>query len=302
MSNVLDEVDYGQAGESDLDVALDETGEKFTGKREEWLKFTKGQVIRGAFVFFHRGDLNAVARAKQVAKRASETLTPDQVKAIGRKWIEERAAKLGKAVTALDQVDLLDTSDAKFRQFLYHYQQGLGYVTSKLDASGRTKEGPEADAVWKKLEEPKQGFSTILLIYPTNAKGDIGENEKGRILTDWRLIPWRFSKKTFEEILKINMGLRENGMSLATQDVKIECKEPQYQQVAVSFVGQAIWQRNDKFRRTVLEAALPMYEKLMPFREITTAQLREKLGMGGGTAATDLSVGGGDFNDLLDRV
>lgn len=294
--------DYGQ--QSDTDVALDESAEQFTGKRDEWLKFTKGMTIRASFLFFHRGDANAVARARVQAKKDGRDLSTADLQAVGRKYIESVAARLNKSVDQLDVLDLLDTTDAKFKQFMYHYQQGLGYLTSKLDASGRTKEGPEADKVWKSLEEPKQGFSTLLLVYPTNPRGEITESEKQRLATDWRLIPWRFSKKTFEDIWKQNIGLRENGMSLATQDVKIECKEAQYQQVAVSFVGPAIWQKNEKFKRVVLEAAMPMYDRLLPFREMTTQQLREKLNLAGPAAGGDVSMGGvgGDFNDLLTQV
>jgi hypothetical protein len=299
----MEEIDYGQENEND--VALDEGSEKFTRKHDEWLKFTKGQVVRASFVYFSRYDLNAVIRVRAAAKKAGEVLAPEQLKMIGRKAIEARAAQLNKTVGQLDNVDMIDIADCKFKQFMYHYQAPLGYITSKLDASGRTKEGVEADKVWKSLEEPKQGFSTLLLIYPTNAKGEIGESEKNRILTDWRLVPWRFSKRTFEDIWKSNAGLRENNLSLSTQDIKIECKEPQYQQVGVSFVGQAIWQRNEKFRRQVLEAALPMWDKLLPFKEMSTAQLREKLGLDGPSGVSDVSMARGavpDFNDMLDRV
>lgn len=289
MTNPFDS-DYS----SDDDVGLDEESRKFTMKGEDWLKMTKGQQLRGAFVFFHTHDANTVARARAAAKAKSESLTPEQIKAIGRKAIEERAAALSKSVDQLTVADRLDLGEAKFKQMQGHYQQGLGFVLSRLG-----KDGPEADAVWKKLPEPKQYFTTLLLLYPTNQKGEIGETEKARLATDWRLVPWRFGKPQFERIWKLNAGLRENGLSLATQDIKLECKDAQYQNIDISFAGAAIWQKSDKFKQVVLTKAVEMYDKLVPFRDMSTDQLRAKLGIGG-PAVSDVAPS--DFDDMLNNV
>jgi hypothetical protein len=291
MSNPFD-TDYASMDEND--VGLDEESRKYTQPREEWLKMTKGQVLRGAFVYFHTVDMNTVARAKAAAKAKSETLSVEQMKAVGKKALEERAAALSKSVDQLSVSDRLDMSEARFKSLKGHYQQGLGYVISRLG-----KDGPDADAVWKKLDEPKQYFTTLLLLYPTNQKGDIGDAEKARIATDWRLIPWRFGKQQFERIWKLNAGLKENNLSIATQDIKLECKDAQYQNIEVTFAGAAIWQRNEKFKQMVLGKAIESYDKLIPFREMTTDQLRSKLGIGG-PAVSDVAAG--DFGDMLENV
>jgi len=293
MTNPFD-TDYSAMDDSD--VGLDEDSKKFTLKGEDWLKMTKNQTLRGAFVYYHTLDMNSVARAKVAAKAKGEPLTADQMRAVGRKAIEERGTALSKSVDQLTIVDRLDMSEAKFKQMMGHYQQGIGFVLSRLG-----KDGPEADAVWKKIAEPKQYFTTLLLLYPTNQKGDIGEAEKSRLATDWRLIPWRFGKQQFERIWKLNAGLRENNLSLATQDIKLECKDAQYQNIEVTFAGAAIWQKSEKFKQVVLAKAVDMYDKLVPFREMTTDQLRSKLGIGG-PAVSDVSVGGGDFSDMLEGV
>jgi len=278
----------------DSDVGLDEESRKYTQTREEWLKMTKGQVLRAAFVHFHTVDMNAVARAKMVAKGKGETLSADQMRAIGRKSVEERAQALSKSPDQLSIIDRIDLSEARFKSLSGHYQQGLGFVISRLG-----KDGPDADAVWKKLEAPKQYFTTLLLLYPTNQKGDIGDAEKARLTTDWRLIPWRFGKGQFETIWKLNAGLKENNLSIATQDIKLECKDAQYQKIETTFAGAAIWQKNEKFKQHVLGKAVEMYDKLVPFREMTTDQLRSKLGIGG-AAVSDVSAG--DFGDMLEGV
>ena len=124
----------------------------------------------------------------------------------------------------------------------------------------------------------------------------MGEAEKKRIASDYRLIPWRFSKMQFESIWKTNAGLKENGLSIANQDLKLECKEDKYQKIEVTFAGAAIWQKNDGFKKEVLARAMEFYEKLIPFREMTTDQLRTKLGIGG-PAVSDVTAD--DFDSTM---
>ena len=113
------------------------------------------------------------------------------------------------------------------------------------------------------------------------------------------MMPWRFGNNVYEEIWKLNDGLRENTMTLASQDIKLECKEPKYQNIKISFVGKALWQTHDGMKQSILTKALGMYDKLLPFREMTTDQLRAKLGLGG-SAVQDVSSD--NFQDLLDIV
>jgi hypothetical protein len=290
------ETDYTM---DEADVGLDDSGKKYIQPREEWLKMTKGQCLRAAFVYFHSYDKNAVARAIDAAKQKNEKLTTEQIQTVGRKAREERIATLGKSTDQVTQADLLDLTEVKMKMFWGSYQEGLGYVVSRLG-----KDGPEADAVWKKIQEPKLYFTTLLIIYPTNSQGEITDNEKPRLTTDWKIIPWRYSKKTYENIWKLNNGLKSNGMGIHSQDIKLECKDAQYQNIDVSFQGPAIWQKHEKFRNLVLAKAMSSYDKLMPFREMTTDQLRAKLGMGGSAVSTVSAgaVSAGDFSDLLDQV
>lgn len=294
----VDEIDYSTVG--DDEVALDDAAQTLIARKDDWLKFTKGQVMRAAFVNFATVDVNAVAAARAAAREESRTLTPDELRQVAQKALAAQAAKLG--VSALSPIDRLDLTEAKFKMFRFHFAPSpVGYVLSKLDRNGRTKEGPESDKVWKSLEEPKDGFSTLLLVYPTDAKGNI---DKNRLATDWRLIKWRLGKKTFEEILKINTGLRGNGLSIASQDVRLECKEPQYQQISATSLGPATWLKVPAFKQAVLTQALSMYDDLIPFKEMSTETLRSKLGMGGSTTSDVGMAAGGqaDYGDLLARI
>ena len=220
--------------------------------------------------------------------------SPDDLRAAARKALETRAKELGKSVDALTQIERLDLTEAKFKSMMASYQQGLGFVLSR-----KGKDGPDADAVWNKIAEPKQYFTTLLLVYPTDRTGAI---DKTRVTTDWTLIPWRFGRRIYDDLYKLNAGLRDNGMTLSSQDLTLECKDAQYGNIQVSFAGPAVWQKADKFKSMVLTKALPIYERLVPFSELTTDQLRAKLGIGG-PVAMDISTGsGGDFSDVLENL
>jgi len=285
----------------DDDVGLGEEDKSNFKQREEWLKMTKGQILRGSFVYFHSADVVGVQRANKAAKDKGEKNTPEQMRAIGQKILAERAESLGKSVDQLTQVDKLYLDECKFKRMSFHYQQGMGYVLSRLGL-----DGAEADLVWKRLEAPKTAYTTLLILYPTDRKGEIN---KAALATDWQIIPWRFGQKGYETIWKLNEGLRQNNMGLHTQDLKLECKDAQYQNIDVSFVGQAIWRKVPKFQAAVLDKAVSMYDKLMPFRDMTTDAVRAKLGMGG-SSVSDIGAGAlgaanasvGDFTDLLDQV
>jgi hypothetical protein len=283
---------------SEYDAGLDEEGRKYTQQRQEWLKMNKGQVIRAAFVYFHTVNKNAVEKARTEAVEKKTSITIEQASEIGRTALTTRATALTKSVDQLTPIDRLDLSEVKMKRMWFHYQDGLGYVISRLG-----KDGPEADAVWKKLPEPKITFTTLLLIYPTDRQGNI---DKEKLASNWHIIPWRFHKGVYEGIWKLNKGLEENGTSIASQDVKLECKVQEYQNIDVQFCGPAVWQKSPKFKEVVLAKAMELYDKLIPFREMTTDQLRSKLGMGG-SAVSSTGMGGDatsatDFADLLENV
>jgi len=275
------------------DVGLDAGDKKYFNQREKWLKMTKGQILRVAFLYFHTYDVNAVAKAIKVARDEGKKLDKDARKAVGLKALEARAAELEKSLDQLTPADRLDFGQVHFKKMNAHYAEGLGYVLSRLG-----KDGADADSVWKQMEDPKLYFTTLLLIYPTDREGNI--DVEGIKAGKWDILPWRFSKRTYENIWKTNETLRGNDLSIASQDLKLECSDEKYQNISTTAVGKALWQKSDKFKAAVLDKALPYYDKLVPFREMSTDQLRAKLGLGG-SAVSDVGSDE-DFTDLLDNV
>lgn len=277
----------------DDDVSLD--GDKPSDNlRDQWLKMTKNQSLRASFVYFHPVDLNAVSRLAAEHKSKGSVLPQDEGRVAARKALEARAAALNKSVDALTQADRLDLSEVKFKSMLASYQQGLGFVVNR-----KGKDGPEADAVWSKIADPKKYFATLLLVYPTDRAGNL---DRERLSSDWRLVPWRFGNRVFDDLWKLHAGLKDNGIGLNTQDLRLECKDDQYQNISVSFAGPAVWQKSEKFKQVVLSAAIPMYARLIPFREMTTDQLRSKLGLGGPAVSDVSAAGSSDFDDVLGNV
>lgn len=292
-----DQFDLPEEYDFEEDVALDPDEKDVGGTKQEWLKMTKkGQVIRCAFVYFHTCDKNAVRAAVKAARKGGKKMTREEITGVANQALTKRAEELKKSVDQLSPIDKLDIAVAHFKAMKAHYQEGLGYTISRLG-----KDGAEADAVWKRLSEPKTYFSTLLLLYPTNNEGALDKASLAEQIKSGKLelAPWRFSSRVYDDIWKLNDGLRENNLSLASQDIKLECKETQYQNISVSFAGAALWQKNDTFKTHVLTSAAKMYEKLIPFREMTTDQLRAKLGLGG-SATEDISAD--SFQDMLDQV
>lgn len=286
MSEPFDYDEYA----SDLGLDEEDRKEAKSGNDIEWYKATeKGRTDRVALIYFHTVDVAAVT----AARKKNSSISKEEIQKVATAALADRAQKLGKTPDQLSQVDKLDLSKAQFKRYSAYYPESLnmGYVLSRLG-----KDGPEADEVWKKLGEPKQYFTTLLLQYPTDRSGNL---DKDKLTSGWKLKPWRFSPKRYEAIWKLNNTFVQNNLSIANQDLSLECKDPKFQQVDVAGVGPAIWLKSEKFKEMVLSKAVAMYEKLCPFREVSTDQLRQKLGMGG-SAVSDVSAD--DFSDLMVNV
>lgn len=289
--------------ELDNDIGLDEEDRKAakSGDDIEWYKGQKGKVDRGSLIYFHTVDVSAV----MAARKKNPNVSKDDLVKIAMKALDDRAAALQKTRDALTATEKLDLSQVHFKKFTSHFGgEGIGFVLSRLG-----KDGAEADVVWKKLDgltpdsKAKTHFSTLLVLYPTNKKGEIDKSQFAEWAKDPIIKPWKFSPKRYDLIWKVNMGLVKNGASIADQDLLLECKDDKFQQIEPQGDGKATWLKVEKLKQIVLNKALSFYDKLVPVREMSTAQLREKLGMsggGGGSAVQDVSSS--EFQEMLDNV
>lgn len=286
MSTPFDYDDF--AGDIDLETHTT------TNDRDAWYKGIKGKIERASPVYFHRVDVNAVL----AAKRENPRLSRDEQIAIGAKALKARADQLGKSVDDLTDIDKLDRGTAKFKKIRAHFQEGLGFVTSRLGL-----EGSDADKVWRQLPEPRVYYVTLMVFYLTDNKGQI-IRDKEAFQAGLQVRPWRLSEPSYQEFEKTKNTLMTNNIPVAGQDFLLDCKDPTYQKFTVTAAGKAIWASKEDFAQLVLSKALPFYDKLSPFRDMTTEQLRQKLGGGSSTSSSSsagaLTSGGGGSAPALD--
>jgi hypothetical protein len=255
----------------------------------DWFKGEKGRAYRVALIYFHPLEAAIVGAMKKANPKVTKEELQEKVKAA----LAKRAEELGKAVDQLAPHEKLDTGNVRFKKVDSNYKDGVGYVISRLG-----KDGPEADQIWKMMGDVKRHFTTALLIYPTDSDGTL---DKDQLVNGWRVMPWRFSTKVYGTLHQQANALRENKLSIASQDIILKCTNTDYQNFDITPAGPSVWVKNKEFASRVLAKAYPIYEKLIPFREMSTADLKIKLGVGGPAASED-GVGDDAFSGLLDQV
>jgi hypothetical protein len=272
----------------DEDVGLDEEDRKHvTSNRIPWFKGEKGKKYRVGLVYFNPVAISIAKAMKKKDPEVSKEKVLEAVKTV----FSKRAGELGKSVDELQDHEKLDLNNVRFKKILAHYKQGVGYVLSRLG-----KDGADADAVWKMMGPLKVYFTTVLVVYPTNNSGSV---IKEQLTTNSTVIPWRFSNRLYETLHEVANSLRENDLSISNQDLALTCTNTDYQNFDIHGAGKAIWRLNKDFQSHVLSQAHALYEKLVPFREMSTADLKIQLGLGG-DAGED--VGADDFDGILDGV
>lgn len=280
-------------------VGLDAEDRKHVrGKREEWFKGEKGVTYRVSLVYFYPLELaGAMALKRKHEKEGKPAPTREQMVEIANKLLTKRAEELSKASDQLQSHEKLDLSTIRFKRIKGLYKEGLGYVVDR-----RGKDGPEADEVWKSLGDPKNYFCTVLLVYPTNREGEI---QKDQLANLWNVKPWRASSKSYESLIDKSESLKAQeikDLSIANQDLTLKCTNTDFQNFDIEPVGKALWRKEPRFQAKVLEKAVALYEKLTPFRELSTADLRIKLGMSSASASSGTDVGTDEFAGLLEGV
>jgi hypothetical protein len=285
------DLDLDNMGDFEDDVGLSAEDKKHGRSNQvDWFKGEKGRTYRVALVYFHPIQTAVV---KAVRKKNPDAKKED-ILPVYQKALAKRAEELGKAVDALEPHEMLDTQNVRFKKFEAHYKQGIGFVKSRLGM-----DGSDADTVWKSLGDPRSYFTTVLLIYPTNKDGELN---KESVANGWFVIPWRFSTRVFSDLHAKSSSLRENNLSIATQDLLLKCTNTDFQNFDINPAGPAFWAKNAKFASAVLTKAYALYEKIDPFRELSTADLKIKLGLGGGSSGSEESVTDDDFNALINQV
>jgi hypothetical protein len=282
---------FDDVEEFDDDVGLGEDDKKHGASGQlDWFKGEKGRSYRVGLLYFHPVQASIINAARKAAREEKKELDKDKVIALIKSTLAKRAEEMGKAPDQLTEVDKLDLGHVRFKKVLAHYKEGVGYALSRLG-----KDGPENDKIWQMMGDVKKYFTTVALIYPTKVDGKV---VKERLAHDWRVMPWRCHSGIYRDLHEERASLAENKIRIVDQDLKLKCTNTGFQNFDISAAGPAIWRREPKYQAMVLSAAVALYEKLVPFRELSTADLRIKLGLSSGDAQGD-DVSDIDFGDLM---
>lgn len=280
----------------DDDIGLgDEDRHRVNSTKTDWYKGEKGRTDRVAIVYFNSVEMTSLRRAL----RADPKLAEAQKREVVEQAKLSVAKKLNKSADLLDEVDLLDLTEARFKPVSGYYSKtpGLGYI-----AAPKGPLSAEDAKVFEKLGERKDYLCTLLVVYPTDREGELTSKED--LIRKFKIMPWRFPAEKYEVIRKINKGLVESNSTVSSVDLSISCTDTGFQKMTITQCGPALYQRNDNFRRLVLTKAIASYKKLSPFREMSVDDLREKLGMssGGGVVSPGSDLSTEDFTNILNNV
>lgn len=275
------------------DIGLgDEDKGKVSSNKVDWYKGEKGRTDRIALVYFN--DYGTIQLRNLL--REKPDIPEDKQREILKKVRAGIASKLNKSIDQLEPVDILDTREARFKTASAVFKEGLGYVSWPKE-----KLSPADEKIWAKAGDRKDYVLTVVLWYPTDRDGDV---DRERLSKHWRVLPWRTTPEMYGHLRRINKGLIADGSSVSQVDLHLTCADTNYQKNTVTNAGSAIYLKNEGFKKAVLERAYALYSKLSPFRQLTTDELREKLGLapvGGGTSSgSDLTDE--DFSGVLQNV
>jgi hypothetical protein len=274
------------------DIGLgDEDKNRVQSNKLDWYKGEKGRTDRIALVYFSTYE----AIQLRVLLKEKPELTLDQQRAVVKKIRTNIATKLNKSVDQLEPVDLLDLREARFKPASAVYKEGLGFLAWPKEISAAEEK------IWAKVGERKDYVVTLVLWYPTDREGEI---DKDRLAKGWRVLPWRTTPEMYGNLRRIHKGLASDGSSISQIDLNLTCGDTNFQKNTVSPAGSAIYLKNENFKKMVLEKAYSLYSKLSPFRQVTTDELREKLGLA--SSGVSVSVGSDltdeDFSGILGNV
>jgi len=274
------------------DIGLgDEDKNRVQSNKLDWYKGEKGRTDRIALIYFNTFE---AIQLRNLLKEKPE-LSAEQQRAVIKKIRANIAQKLNKSVDMLEPVDLLDTREARFRTASGLFKDGLGYIAWP---KGLT---PAEEKIWAKVGDRKDYVITVVLWYPTDREGEI---DKDRLSKHWRVMPWRTTPEMYGNFRRMNKGLVSDGSSISQIDLNLTCGDTNYQKNTVTQAGSAVYLKNENFKKLVLEKAYALYSKLNPFRQLTTDELREKLGMtpSGGTVSVGSDLTDEDFSGVLGNV
>jgi hypothetical protein len=185
-----------------------------------------------------------------------------------------------------DKEGVADMSKVGFVAVDRHFIEDNGYI---LCSKGYCCE---------KFGAPTSTVATIILQYPTNKDGEINKSELADYKKTCKVLPWIFSGEKYFDLKR-----RNKNNPLVKHDLEVTCKDPKYQKLDVIPAGEAIWLKNEEFKKFVMVQVAnlePNLEKQLG-KKMTADEIKEAFG-----DHIDNPVQGGqsteNFDDLLNGM
>jgi len=267
---------------------------KAPSNRVDRLKGVKDETYRIGLMYFHTIEKTVVLAAKRKAKKEGSELDKDAVRAAVQKALEKRAGELEKSVDELTEWDKLETRKAQFKSYKSHYKEGVGVVQSRLG-----KDGADADKYWGMMGDASQYYTAVAIVYATDREGNV---DKEGLLSRSYVKPLRLSARSFNRLIEVDQklrGLPGGTANLSNMDLLFKCTNSDWQNWEIDFASESLWQKSKKLRGKFLPQAYNIYDKIVDAREMSTADLKIKLGIGGDSGE---DVSDDEMDDLLEDV
>ena len=279
-------------------VGLEEEDvERESRRKNDWFKGSEKRSWLVAITLFDRLEVTACKIAIRKARQAGEEKpSMDKLKEVAAEALKKRAATLNKSVDALTDYEKLDLNSPKFFHQKGFYIKDVGYV--------RPKDPNDSDPIWRRPDdEKKEYYTTLLLFYPCDVNARI---QTSALKDGWEVKRWKATGKSYTNLNDQAEAERAKGRSAGQSDIKLKCVNPQFQGFEATIMGDATYRKSVNFQNLVLQRSIELYDKLDPFRPLSSEELRAKLGAApnaresqdsSAAAAADVSV-----NDVLSSM
>lgn len=144
----------------------------------------------------------------------------------------------------------------------------------------------------ERLGPPKKKIGTVIVVYPTDSKGNIDE----RRINEIQVVPWVTNDITFAQLRDIH-----NEYSLNDHDIGVKLDgEETYQKVILQNKKECLFRKNPQLVKKLEAEGEKIFANLYLAKDLSEIEIRELLGLDtGAPSAEDTSA---DYSSIIGDV
>lgn len=211
------------------------------------------------------------------------------------KWLAAEGKKKGRPLTMLERCG--DFSSPKLLMFDQYWNESLKILAVRDPACN----SEEDDKVWNRLAEPQTKIVTVVVQWPTTSDGDIDQSR----IKNYRVLPWKFGPNFYRELARLDLSAKKDGSRLGHKDIQIVCKDTNFQNNTPSLFGKATWRslpQEDQEKILYQAHKIITSPAIYPAKVMTTAELREKMGLKEATTVAVSLNSGPEEDDIISQL